>query len=259
MKTFIKNKIKSLSLSSRQLANQNRLSRYLWMASGQMIYSGPFATMPIPECLLTYNIISYILGSYERELHSIIYKLIEKQPKRGVVVGAGFGYYAVGLAYTIPNCHIIAFEGKQELTNIITLWSKLTHTSEQIEIRGFADIVSLQNINQPPEFLFIDCEGSEIDLLMPEKVDWMRKCTIVCEVHGFYKFKLLGQLCERLSNTHQIQIIDEYPVNPRNYQLLDQLSEQDKKQCVYIDRWILNKDQTSKIYTTGQFLVAIPK
>jgi|LakMenE18May11ns_1017448.scaffolds.fasta_scaffold9930881_2 hypothetical protein len=266
LKTYISEKFShqeidnrvSMQRENKLLNNQNKLAICLWKSTGRMVYSGPFASLPIPEKIVTAQNIPYILGSYERELHPIIYQLIGKQLNFGVIVGAGFGYYTIGLAYTIKNSQIIAFEQKQELNEIIKEWSSLSHTSEKIQLEGSANLSNLQNISGQPDFLLMDCEGLELDLLCPSDILWLSKCIIICEIHGFYSPNLLGELCHRLKDTHKIDIIDEYPVNSRDYQILSTLTSEESDFCIHIDRWIYKGNENFKVFTTGQFLIALP-
>ena len=252
-------KIKFWDKKNQLLAHKNKLAIDLWESIGKMVYSGPFTSLPIPERIVTAQNIPYFLGSYERELHPIIYQLISQQKQFGIIVGGGFGYYAIGLAYTIKNSKIITFEQKQELNEIIKEWSILSQTSQQIQLEGSATLSNLQNISGQPDFLFMDCEGEELKLLCPNSILWLLKCIIICEVHSFYVPSLLSQLCHRLKDTHEINIIDEYPINSSDYQILNTLTNEEADFCVQIDRWIYKGDENFKIFTTGQFLIALPK
>ena len=238
---------------------KNKLLNYLLAEAGEMVYSGPFASMPIPSDFLLSHELYYILGSYERCLHDEIYKLAASQPKYGIVVGAHKGYYSVGLLYITRNCKITAFESSEILHDFIKRWSEVAKVSNRIEICGTASIEALQNVQDAPDFLIIDCEGAEDFLLRPDLITWLPEANIICELHDFYIHKLLGKLIERFSKTHNIKIIESYPVSCNDYPLLNGLIELEAKNCVKEDRWILsNKDKSSKIWTTGRFLIAHP-
>lgn len=246
-------------IRSFQERQSERLLNFLLTQSGEMVYSGPFSSMPIPPNFLLNHELYYILGSYERCLHPEIYKLVTNQPKYGIVVGAHKGYYSVGLLYVMRNCKITAFESSTLLHPSIERWADVANVLDRIEIRGTANIEILQSLQDTPDFLIIDCEGVEDLLLRPDLVPWLSRASIICELHDFYVPGLLGDLITRFTATHRVNIIDSYPVSPNDYPLLSQLSESDAIDCVKEDRWILSKtDQASKVWTTGRFFIASP-
>jgi hypothetical protein len=237
-----------------------KLLNFLLNKSGSMVYSGPFATMPIPSDLLSSHEKYYVLGSYERCLHQSIYELITTRPKYGIVVGAHKGYYSVGLLYTIRDCKITAFESSETLHLFIERWAKFSKVLDRLEIRSTANIETLQNLKEAPDFVIIDCEGAEDFILSPNDLPWLTTACVICELHDFYVHGLLGDLVSRFSPTHRIKIIDSYSVPHKEYPILARLSEPDALECVREDRWILStKNKNSKIWTTGRFFCATPK
>lgn len=227
--------------------------------SGRMVFSGPFATMPIPPGILEGHERYLILGSYEECLHPEIYKLITSKPKFGVVVGAHKGYYVVGLLYSIENCFIISYEDSSYLQNILTDWAKHIDALDRLSINGHADVHSLKNIDQQPDFLIIDCEGNEDELLQPHLIPWLAQASIICELHDFYKPGLLSRLISRFAETHEIKIIESRPINASDYAILDDISRSEAEKCVKEDRWFCSSENTSKIFTAGRFMIAKPK
>jgi hypothetical protein len=261
LKSIIKPLLKILPLRIKKPWEYQRtkLLKFLLAQSGEMVYSGPFSSMPIPSSFLLNHELYYILGSYEKCIHGELYKLAISQPKYGIVIGAHKGYYPVGLLYIIHNCKITAFESSEIVHSSIKRWAEVTNVSHRLEICGTASIESLQNLQDKPDFVIIDCEGAENLLLRPDLVPWLSDASIICELHDFYVDGLLGTLIKRFSTTHCIRIIDSYPVSHSEYPLLSGLSESEARQCVKEDRWIQSKKNLSlKIYTSGRFLTAFP-
>lgn len=238
---------------------EQELVRALLAKSGGMVYSGPFATMPIPDDCLEANERYFIVGSYEECIHSEVYNLILTQPKYGVIVGAHKGYYVAGFLHTVQNCFITAFESSKRLHSHLISWSQAINAAERLEIKGFADLNTLINLKSQPDFLIIDCEGGEDELLQPDLVPWLSKTFIICELHDFHKPGLLGRLIPRFLGTHDIKIIESQESDPKSYAILADLSPTEAKKCVHEERWIYSPESLSRILTGGRFMVASPK
>ncbi|HEY9295854.1 MAG TPA: hypothetical protein VIQ31_05680 [Phormidium sp.] len=231
----------------------------LLVKSGGMVYSGPFATMPIPPNILEAHERYLIVGSYEECIHSEIYKLIVRQPKCGVIIGAHKGYYVSGLLYTIQDCFISAFESSESLHLNLKSWAHQINAVDRLSINGYADMQALKSIAYQPDFLIIDCEGGEDELLQPALIPWLSAAFIICELHDFYKPGLLSRLIARFSKTHDIKIIESKEVDILNYAILKDFSKLEAERCVAEERWIYSENPSGRILTSGRFMVADPK
>src|ERR1700760_4646091 len=74
------------------------------------VASGPFTGMKYINKSAGSAYIPKLLGIYERELHDIIEYVCRLNIRTVINVGAGEGYYAVGLAVRMPFSSVIAFE-----------------------------------------------------------------------------------------------------------------------------------------------------
>ena len=71
---------------------------------------GPFKGMTYPDSTSIGSVwLPKMLGIYESELHDILEEICSKNYSTIINIGAGEGYYAVGLALRIPTSMIYAF------------------------------------------------------------------------------------------------------------------------------------------------------
>ena len=78
------------------------------------VHTGPFRGMRYIHHAVHVQSSAYcpkLLGTYEQELHSVVDSLRTQRPYQRVInIGAGEGYYAVGLALHLPQSRLTAFE-----------------------------------------------------------------------------------------------------------------------------------------------------
>src|SRR5687768_18470931 len=87
--------------------------------ANQMIYSlcdktvqsGPFKGMKLNSSRESKY---YLLGTYEKELHAALAVLLQQNWSRIINIGAGDGYYAVGIARANTTARVYAFEALDE-------------------------------------------------------------------------------------------------------------------------------------------------
>src|SRR4051794_35375378 len=89
------------------------VNRLLELADGRIL-SGPFAGMRYLTDSVGSVLEAKLLGTYEKELHGIVSSLARKCFDLVIDIGAAEGYYAVGLARSMPSARIIAFEMTEE-------------------------------------------------------------------------------------------------------------------------------------------------
>lgn len=239
-----------------------KLIKDVRLKTGDAVYFGPFSTMKIPSAHYNYLTIGEILGTYEYALQPYIYKVIAQKPESIIVVGANHGYYCAGFSYTINPSNLIAYEIEPHLQELTKEWWQENKLGN-ITMKGIADQQEFDKVNKNIDFLFCDCEGEEINLLNPKKFHWQEKCTILTELHDFYKPGLLEVLVGRFSATHHITILqDNVEENKLNHLFLSSMSKWypivKRKIVTHPNhRWIQRNSQ--KILTFGRFIYMEPK
>jgi hypothetical protein len=179
---------------------------------GWSVLAGPFAGLRyLPGSVGSVHF-AKLLGTYELELRPQIEELIALAPEVVINIGAGEGYYAVGLAARLPGARVIAFETDAGGRHMIGQMAAFNGTGVRLDIRGhcsLSDLVdALPRTGNPA--LIIDAEGAEGELLDPEKIPALARTTMLVEVHDFVA--PLGDLLRRrFAPTHSIEEIWSRP------------------------------------------------
>jgi hypothetical protein len=167
---------------------------------GLEVSGGPFAGLAYPDQTATY-LVPKLLGVYERELHVAIEDAIRSAPDTVVNVGAGDGYYAVGLARRCPSARVYAFDadpGQRELCLRVAAANGV-----EVSVEGAADPERVEALLEGRTLLVVDCEGCERALLRPALGD----AAIIVELHDFVEPGLGEEVIARFADTHEIALV----------------------------------------------------
>jgi hypothetical protein len=171
---------------------------------------GPFAGLRYPRAALLRipGLVAHLAGTYELELHPVVESLIARRPPLLVNIGAGDGYYAVGMALRCPDLAVIAYEADPYRVPICRRIARLNGVEQRIEQRGICtpdDLASLPA--EPGTAVIADCESAERELIDPDRVEWLRSSTLLIEVHESIDADLPAQLEQRLKPSHALEWI----------------------------------------------------
>ncbi len=170
-----------------------------------------------------------LLGSYERELHSIINSFIDREYNHIVDVGCAEGYYAVGLALLIPEVNVYAYDISSVARELCAQMAQLNRVSDRIEIRECCSPQELVSLDLEGRSLVIcDCEGYEKQLLTPDVVKTLQNHDFLIEAHDFMDRTISPALIDAFSDTHHIELIGSVSdhLKPRLYEY-EELAEFD--------------------------------
>ena len=105
------------------------LYQKLWDELGRelTVRSGPFTGMKYPKAEAAGSaFIPKLLGSYERELHPMIERLIAKGYDDVIDVGCAEGYYATGMALRLPGARVHAYDTSETARDLCSAMALLT-------------------------------------------------------------------------------------------------------------------------------------
>ena len=183
---------------------------YLRKITQRKIIAGPFSGLYYIKKSIGSMLMPKLLGCYEKELHTVIETNSTECFEKIIVIGAGEGYYAVGLAKKWKR-PVLAFEEDEQGRQLITRLALINRTSVFVKGRFETDIATKSS----NDFILIDIEGGEKELLTPERFLQWDKSSIVVEVHSD---ALKGLIKERSRYTHHSTFIpirertlDDYP------------------------------------------------
>ncbi len=150
------------------------------------------------------------LGTYEECLHPIIERVIRAPPRVIIDVGAAYGYYALGLAYRCPGCHVIAYEMDPTRAGLIRKYRRVNGLDDRLEIRGQCTLASLsEDLRRAPgAFVLMDVEGIEDELLLPD-IPNIGRSEILVELHEMFAAGVTERLKARFAASHRSEVIEQ--------------------------------------------------
>jgi hypothetical protein len=212
---------------------QREIEEALVSLTGRVVQDGPFKGMRLAEDSSWHggDIGPKLLGCYEAELHLALQRLAGRGHRLALNVGCAEGYYAVGLAWLLPQIRVHAFDIDPNAQRVTGATAQANDVSDRVVAHGRcapADIQAL--VGDGRAALLIDCEGGEAELLDPEAAPALARCDIIVECHDFLRPGVTEQLTRRFSATHEIERLREGPRDPAGYPQLAKLST--------LDRWL---------------------
>ena len=129
-----------------------------------------------------------LLGLYEQE---VLEKIASRQRKWDCVInlGAGDGYYGVGLVKSGLAARSICFEQSSEGQAAIKRSAESNGVADHVVILGraggdFLDGPELQGIALAKTLIIIDIEGGEFGLLTDNLLNRLKHAELIIELHG---------------------------------------------------------------------------
>ena len=131
------------------------------------------------------DMITFILGTYEQPILDQLIQFSKQNNSAFIDIGAGDGYFSVGMAYSNFFKKIYSFEVDQNSQENIKKNAQTNNCIDKINILGEANYFSLKNIidNHKTAVVKIDIEGSEFELLNEEVLNLLSKSFIIVELH----------------------------------------------------------------------------
>ena len=198
----------------RARGRQHRLvkeaSSLLWELTGGRIASGPFrGGMHYSNESVGSEWAPKLLGTYELELWAVVENgSVKERPRQLIDIGAGEGYYAAGLAWRIPNAHIVAFEAQSFAHPLIHRILELNSASGRVEINGICTPEILNcHLRDSSAVIICNVEGAELAILDPSIVPGLLRSDILVELHEWHSAHLRETIRQRFANTHLIEPI----------------------------------------------------
>lgn len=183
--------------------------------SYRTVLAGPFAGLRYPNSGV--NGYPLLLGSFEQCLVPVLEDIIHDPPPVVIVVGAGYGYYALGFARRCPATRVIAYEMDPTRVDIIRKYTRLNRLEGRIDARAVrctAADLRRDLAAEPHSFILMDVEGNEDNLLDPDAVPALRETEIIVELHDVYVPGVTARIQQRFAMSHQQRMFEEQPPVP---------------------------------------------
>src|SRR5687768_16036154 len=111
VREYIKCKVDRAYRNAKWRERGRKLSAIIYQEVGGKVATGPFKGMNYDVSYAHNGILGMkLLGTYEKELHGAVEEIVARGYENIINLGAGEGYYAVGLARRLPQANVTAFE-----------------------------------------------------------------------------------------------------------------------------------------------------
>ena len=174
------------------------------------VLHGPFAGMRYPAARAAGSaLVPKILGSYERELHAVIERIVSTGYSDIVDVGCAEGWYAVGLAMRLPGARVHAFDTDADARALCIEMASANGVGDRVGVHGLCDGDTLLSLGLGPRALIVsDCEGYEAELFTPVVAGQLARHDLLIEVHDRDDPELGERLREHFRPTHDPVVVD---------------------------------------------------
>ena len=174
-----------------------------------VILSGPFQNMKYINDIVWGPITPKWLGCYEAELHEIVDEIVSRHYSTVIDLGCAEGYYAVGLAYAMPDSRVHAFDVDFISRRQAKALAELNGLQDRVSVRGYCRHEDIEALVDDRTLLVCDIEGFETEMLDPEKAGELRKCDILVELHRLPNGAgMTGrEIAEWFDSSHEIQFL----------------------------------------------------
>jgi len=149
-----------------------------------------------------------LIGSYEKELHDIVYEIFNKPYKQIINIGCGEGYYAIGFLLKMPESFVFAYDIDEKARNLCLNNSIINNVTDRIKIdKGFQPKdFDLYDFNKKT-LILCDCEGYEKILFTENSKQKLKNCDLLIELHDFIDIDISSYITNLFFDSHNISII----------------------------------------------------
>jgi len=170
-----------------------------------------------------------LLGTYEQELHDILYNWFDHDLQNLICIGAAEGYYAVGMAKRDPAINVIAYEldsfQRSQLAKVI----RQNNVSNITVLKRCTQASLIERLSSVSSLTYIICdiEGGEFELLDPVRVPALTQAFILVEIHEELVNGCEEVIRKRFKKSHKIvEIVNssrkpgDFPSNSRAFRAI---------------------------------------
>ena len=155
------------------------------------------------------TLVPKILGSYERELHAVIARILATEHSDIVDIGCAEGYYAVGFAMLFPRAAVHAFDTSPRARRLCSEMARLNGVAERLILGGRCDDTTLERLALGDRALILsDCEGYEARLFTGRVAARLAAHDVLIEVHDALDPDLSKRLQALFEHTHDVTVVE---------------------------------------------------
>ena len=224
---------------------------------GRVVQYGAFRGMQLSQISgwCKAELASMLLGMYEREVLQYLANLPYRARENFVNIGAGEGYFAIGMLHAELSLRTICFEMSETSREAIRDGSSLNQIDQNLTLLGLADEDFLDQVEPVDDFEYdnsvflFDVEGAELGLLTDDGLRRMARAHIVIETHATMVSEQGQMEFEKLcSRYHRVSEIRTEGRNPGEFSELESWPDN--------HRWAICSEGRPE---RGRWLVLSPK
>ncbi|BBK43608.1 hypothetical protein STVA_36280 [Allostella vacuolata] len=195
---------KALAMLSRW--RQTMIRNHLLARYHGTVLSGPFAGLTGLTEVMEGCHVPKLLGSYERELHAVVERIIGTPYDVVVNVGCAEGYYAVGMARRMPAARFHAFDTNPGAQAACRRLIERNDLAGRIDVGGTLAGADFARYAGGRAIVVCDIEGAEKDLLDPVAHPALAAMDVLVECHDCFTPGLSEVIARRFRATHRIEL-----------------------------------------------------
>ena len=236
---------------------KKKVSKKISSTEPMKVLYGPFKGLIYPALDWVGSVsLPRILGTYESELHDVLEQICKTRYETIINIGAGEGYYTIGLAKRIPTAHVFAFETDPKGQILCIEMSKANHVNKRITVSGACDLDKLSQLVNGKQggLVFCDCEGCEFELLRPDRLPKLEYFDLLVELHDYRDVgPIVTQVFNsRFSGTHCVEMINLRYLKPLAHLDLEDLSLLEQRAVALEERkysvgWVFLRRRGSRL------------
>lgn len=190
-----------------------RITRAYVASYGLTVRRGPFSGLRYPpaDVANVTTLVPKLMGSYERELHVPMERLLEPRPSIVVNAGCADGYYAVGLARRLPEATVHAFDLEPRWRWICGRLARVNGVSERVVIGERLDPAAVEGLSLAGALVVIDCDGCEDAIFPVETVAALSRTAVIIETHDTVVPGVTDRLLDRFRASHEAEVVEAEP------------------------------------------------
>lgn len=169
---------------------------------------GPFSGLKYPDSTSADGCFyPKLLGSFEREIQSLVEKMCQKSFDAVLNIGCSEGFYAVGFAMRMPETLVYAYDADPNSLKMCEEMAKVNGVSERVRTGPACTSQSLRQLNLPKEALiFCDCEGCEKEIFTHQNAEKWKTHHLIIEVHDLFDIEISDYLKNLFEPTHELTV-----------------------------------------------------
>lgn len=183
--------------------------RILRLMEEPVVKHGPFAGMRYPGFAAAGSTVwPKFIGSYEKELHPVIEEILQQPITEVIDVGCAEGYYAIGLARSLPAAKVFAYDIDPRARALCSQMAVLNGVQDRVNVQGNCTPETLKAFPFTGKGLVIcDCEGYEKVLFNKDNLANLGNCDILIELHDCHDLSISGYITALFRDTHHLTLI----------------------------------------------------